>query len=251
MIVYSIHVFVRKAGSLFIKIGNQIIKFSNKIYQPQQSLFEKNKKEWYRIKGDENLRVNYNLTEDSIVFDIGGFKGDWCAEVAVRYSPTIFVFEPVKEFYNSLINRFNKNKKIKILEYGLASNNSKIEIAVMSEASSVFRNNNSAHYVSCKEYVDFKDINEFIFENNIAHIDLMKINIEGGEYDLLESLISSGGIKKIDNVQVQFHDFVENAESRMKEIKKKLNETHELTYEYIFVWENWKLKTAPFKSARE
>ena len=46
----------------------------------------------------------------------------------------------------------------------------------------------------------------------------------------------------IANIQVQFHDFVLDAESRMKSIQADLRKTHELTYQYDFVWENWKLK---------
>ena len=45
------------------------------------------------------------------------------------------------------------------------------------------------------------------------------------------------------NIQVQFHDFIiQNAEERMINIQRKLELTHELTYQYVFVWENWKLK---------
>jgi hypothetical protein len=41
---------------------------------------------------------------------------------------------------------------------------------------------------------------------------------------------------------VQFHDFVPNAEPRMRQIQQALAETHELTYAYPFVWENWRRK---------
>lgn len=38
---------------------------------------------------------------------------------------------------------------------------------------------------------------EFFNQHQIHNIDLMKINIKGGEYDLLEHLIESVDIKKI------------------------------------------------------
>ena len=45
------------------------------------------------------------------------------------------------------------------------------------------------------------------------------------------------------NLQIQFHDFIiDNAEERMKNIQNKLSKTHEITYQYNFVWENWKIK---------
>jgi len=66
--------------------------------------------------------------------------------------------------------------------------------------------------------------------------------IEGGEYDLLEHLIKTKYIKRIKNLQVQFHDFVDQAQERMDNIQKELSKTHQLTYQYLFVWENWERK---------
>lgn len=70
----------------------------------------------------------------------------------------------------------------------------------------------------------------------------MKINIEGGEYQVIPALIDSGFIKNIRDIQVQFHDFIENAMAQRSEIRNRLKETHYLTYDYLFVWENWRLK---------
>ena len=70
-------------------------------------------------------------------------------------------------------------------------------------------------------------------------VDLMKINIEGGEYDGLDKLVGTGLIKGIKSIQVQFHDFVPDAEKRVKDIHDKLQVTHIPTYQYEFVWENW------------
>ena len=69
----------------------------------------------------------------------------------------------------------------------------------------------------------------------------MKVNIEGGEYDLLEGLIENGLTARIRNIQVQFHDFVPNAYERMKNIQLSLSKTHKITYQFEFVWENWEL----------
>jgi cell wall assembly regulator SMI1 len=83
---------------------------------------------------------------------------------------------------------------------------------------------------------------DFVSENRIRHIDLMKVNIEGGEYDLLEHVIATGLIHRVENIQVQFHDFFPDAVRRMAKIHDELTKTHYLTYQYRFVWENWRLK---------
>lgn len=70
----------------------------------------------------------------------------------------------------------------------------------------------------------------------------MKINIEGGEYELIEHFIESEFVKEIRDIQVQFHDFIPDAGVRMKKIQEELKNTHFLTYQYEFVWENWRRK---------
>jgi len=71
----------------------------------------------------------------------------------------------------------------------------------------------------------------------------MKINIEGGEYDLLSYIIGKGLHKSIKNIQVQFHK-VDGLlwEVRSTSIQRQLMKTHELTWQTPFVWENWSLK---------
>ena len=90
--------------------------------------------------------------------------------------------------------------------------------------------------------MQFIKIDDFLNEHNIRSVNLIKINIEGGEYDLLEHIIDSGEISIFENIQVQFHDFVPHASERMLKIQKELIKTHYLTYQYEFVWENWKRK---------
>jgi len=70
----------------------------------------------------------------------------------------------------------------------------------------------------------------------------MKINIEGGEYEIIPYLIVSGHIKNIKQLQIQFHNFIPDSLNRMKSIQNDLSLTHIQTFSYEFVWENWVLK---------
>jgi hypothetical protein len=72
---------------------------------------------------------------------------------------------------------------------------------------------------------------------------VLKINIEGAEYVLLQYIISKGLHKNIRNLQVQFHLIEgQNCEELYSLIASALSETHELTWRYPFVWENWRRK---------
>lgn len=71
----------------------------------------------------------------------------------------------------------------------------------------------------------------------------MKINIEGGEYNLVKKLIDSDLIEKIKYLQIQFHNFVENSEQKRQNLRFKLTRTHIEMWNYEFVWESWRLKS--------
>ncbi len=192
---------------------------------------------WFKANGDETHRLNYDLNEQSVVFDIGGYKGEFARELFCKYGATIFVFEPIKEFYAIAEARFSNNTKVKVFNYGLGAISSKAFITLEDNSSSLHGKGNN------KVEIEIKSFNDFIAEQNITHIDLAKLNIEGAEYELLQSIIDANNRVKIKNIQVQFHDFViENAKEKMNALQAQLSTTHALTYQYEFVWENWQLK---------
>lgn len=208
-------------------------KIKNKIWPSKQS---QRVKPWFKVKGDKTLRLNYDLNENSTVFDMGGFEGQWASDIFSKYLCDILIFEPFIPFALDIRERFQKNSKVKVFDFGLGNGDISLDLFADSDSTSTFKKKGSAHSIRIKQ------ASTFIKENNIGFIDLMKINIEGGEFDLLEELIESDLIKNIDNIQVQFHDFVPNAYSRMRAIQAMLSKTHELTYQFEFVWENWRLK---------
>ncbi len=47
---------------------------------------------WIKADGDNTLRLEYQLNEDSIVFDLGGFRGDWTDRIFTKYECIILHF---------------------------------------------------------------------------------------------------------------------------------------------------------------
>ena len=203
---------------------------------------EINKEKWNAdINNEKKLRYDYDLNDHSTVIDVGGYEGDFASEIYSRYRCTVFVFEPVSKYVTYLSQRFKNNNSIKIIPRGLGAKNESLTINVMDEASS-YNRAASIHKKSTEEIISILDALEFIKENNINKVDLIKINIEGAEYDLLDRLIELKYIPACVNLQIQFHDFYPNFQSRYSKIKSELEKTHKLTYSYPFVWENWQLK---------
>lgn len=189
---------------------------------------------WKYAKGDATLRLNYALNSHSLVYDVGGYKGEWATEISELYACKIDIFEPVKSFYTKLDSMFKDNNHIVVYPYGLAGENRTEKIGVDWEASSIFKPGEKT------EKIKLVDIAKTI---DTKTVDLMKINIEGGEYELLNKLCDTAQISQVVNIQVQFHDFVPNAIGRRRSLQKRLENTHHLTYCYPFIWENWERNT--------
>lgn len=111
---------------------------------------------WFKIRGDENLRINYDLNEKSIVFDVGGYMGDFTYQINKKYN--IYVFEPISEFYNIIKVRFEKQKNIKVYNFGLLSYDDDTTLFINDNASSVY----SKSINTIKEQIYLKSISEFI-----------------------------------------------------------------------------------------
>lgn len=215
---------------LVAQIGGGCSRLSRMLHQTTQ---EKRVIPWFDAHGDTTHRVDYDLNESSVVIDLGGFEGEWASNIFSRYCCTIHIFEPVPRFAETIRKRFAKNPRIHLHPVGISHYDHVSLFHVDADSSSAFRRGTSAVPLQLMDAVSF------FTHAGLSQIDLMKINIEGGEYDLLETLVSTNYIARFRNIQVQFHDFVPNAFQRMRAIQDSLKRTHQLTFQYEFVWENW------------
>ncbi len=216
----------------------KILNYVYRLYITKDPLIVSHRK-WVKDKAD-HLILDYNLSENSIVFDLGGYQGNWTNDIYNKYRCNIIVFEPVLSFYKNIKKRFEFNDKIKIYNCGLSNTNKNTKIFLNKDASTVFDEGKQGKNLGF-EIITLVDIIDVIKKHNIQKIDLMKINIEGGEYEVLPRLIDSDYVKLCKNLQIQFHRFVKNAESMRNDIRLALTRTHHLTYDYPWIYENWEL----------
>jgi len=205
---------------------------------------EKRVKKWQDADNDVRLRTDYpKLNQDSLVLDLGGFYGDFAIHMNQKYGAHCHIFEVIPDLCNRISKAINGNPKLHLHRFGLAKSTREERLFLAQEGSSIFshRANNKGDEI----FISLQDASVWL-DSNISGvmIDLIKINIEGGEYELLEHLITTGKINQIKNIQVQFHeDVIPNAQHRMESIQKNLSKTHSLTFQEIFIWENWELKS--------
>ena len=174
------------------------------------------------------MRYDYPLNEDSLVFDVGGFNGEFAKGIVDKYGCKVHLFEPV--FWNTI----PEIPGVRVNKYGLAGSNTARGLHIKGNATSLFGRGvvYDAEFVTLKDYMAINDIN---------FIDLIKINIEGMEYELLCNMVNSGLMSKINHIQVQFHKLPEQ-ESFRDLVCEDLSITHKLDWGYDWIWESWSKK---------
>lgn len=193
---------------------------------------------WRESDGDNTLLLNFSLTSKDIVYDIGGYHGDWSSAISQKYGSTINIFEAVPAFAELCSKRFNDFDNVNVFSYGLGAKAQKLPI-YLSDNSSSMTKRVGKHSVSA----DIRPFNFVLGENKSNQkISLVKINIEGGEYDLLDYILLQGYAKYIKTFLIQFHDFIPNADSRRENIRVQLSQTHVESWSYDYIWEVWSIK---------
>ncbi|MFO1183649.1 MAG: FkbM family methyltransferase [Bauldia sp.] len=201
---------------------------------------------WMADGGDAGLRFNYALTRDSVVLDLGGYSGQFASDLYARMPCRLLIFEPVHAFFTAIQRRLEKNGDIAVYPFGLAGRTRKERVQVRGDATSIFSPDRG---LAPTEEIELVDIVSFLDQHRLLEIDLIKINIEGGEYELLERLIESGAIHRLRSVQVQFHDVAPDSLAKMVAIRRGLEVSHRCDYSYQFVWESWTRKVPDAQQA--
>lgn len=206
--------------------------------EPWSKLFYTAFRQW-RADGMEQVRMQFDgLGPQSVVFDVGGFQGNWAADIHARYGAWVHVFEPHPVFAAQIRARFAGNARIVIHDHALGSTAGTLTLSDDGDASSSFRK--ATQTVTGR----IEPVAAFFAGSDIPRIDLMKMNIEGGEYDLLPALAEAGILPRIGILQVQFHLYAQDDIARREAIRATLAKTHACDWSYDFVWEQWTLRTS-------
>jgi FkbM family methyltransferase len=191
-------------------------------------------RKWFNNNGDYTHNITYNLNENSIVMDLGGYTGVWAKQIIDKYNPNMYIIEPVPDFYNQMVSKFSNNNKVKLLNIAVGCENKNNVIYINGDSTSANLTNGKSIDVK------FKTIDTILNENNLSQVDLIQINIEGDEYPLLEYMLNNGSINRFKNIQIQFHLGIEGDIKRRDKIREGLiNNGFKINFDYPFVWESW------------
>lgn len=144
--------------------------------------------------------IDWPLDKSSVVVEVGGYKGRWALQIAERYSPRLYVFEP--QFWAVEVCRAVLGDRAHVLGYGLGATSQVLPMEHEETDGCTFVTvGPRAHFGELRE------IAEAFIELEIANIDLMLINIEGYEYQLIPHMLDAH-IYPL-RLMVQFHTFAD------------------------------------------
>ena len=151
----------------------------------------------------EYSNSGFDINDSDIVIDIGAHIGLF-ALFASQFCKQgkIFCFEPIKENYELLVENINSNKIKNIIPFNFA---------VSKEADSVkiFLNDDYSGHSMFLETNNFvivksKSLLDIFSENNIQECNFLKLDCEGAEYDIINSL-PSDFLNKIKKSVIEYH----------------------------------------------
>ena len=204
---------------------------------PWKGVFYDAFRTWRRQNGQARLVQYQDLGPGDVVFDVGAYKGEWTDTVLGQQpAAQMHLFEPHPGFAEALEQKFVGRDHVHVHELAIGSTTGTMELSDAGDASSSVADHGRAFEAKTMS------VSDFFTHTPVDRIALMKVNIEGGEYDLLPALIESGDITKIDRLQVQFHLFEPDMKALRDDIRARLETTHHCVWSYPFVWEEWQLR---------
>ncbi|MBY0425693.1 MAG: FkbM family methyltransferase [Cytophagales bacterium] len=154
----------------------------------------------------ENKFKDYEI---KMIFDVGGNVGQSIIEFKKHFpKATIYSFEPVKSTFDKLKVESSKFANVFCNHFGMGSSPGQLEIFIeqFSFWNSILPVDGGAQGAS-KETINIRTVDDFMNENKIIEIDLLKTDTEGFDLEVLKGATNALRNKSINFIfsEVGFH----------------------------------------------
>ena len=165
----------------------------------------------------------FQLPENPVVVDIGGYVGDFSVYAAKRLNARkVVVAEPTDENFRILIKNIGNNKLEEIvspIKTGVGNDN-ELHLNVDKKDKEEIHASSYLYEGEEKRVVPCATLSEILEDNELTRVDLLKVDCEGCEYDIFSS-VEDGTLEKISNIVFEFHP-IEGFEIKLDRILERL-----------------------------
>lgn len=193
--------------------------------------------EQFSSKGYKSfLYSNLDVGVSDLVLVLGGFRGVSMSEYRNLFDCHVIAVEPIPKYASLLRRTFQFDSKVKIFEFAVSDQDGTLELGLEGETTGVNATS------TLKLQVQTREISDFL--TGLARFPkVIEMNIEGGEYPCLQSLLETGMIENIETLLIQFHRYGISDELSRAQIRISLERSHVCVFEFPWVWERWDRKT--------
>lgn len=152
---------------------------------------------------DSKYKDYVDVEEDDVVIDIGFNYGVFAIKSLYNKASKIYGFEPSQKAYNVCKKIYTDKDKIELFNFAVGGNNGKV---VFKQGKSSLT---SSTYGDVEDFetsyeVDVIKLTDFLFFHKIDKIDFLKVDCEGSEYEIFDS-IPDDIFSNIKKIHVEFH----------------------------------------------
>lgn len=187
---------------------------------------------WIALRGDDRVHQSLRLRPGDLVIDVGAFEGEFTKLVRSQFDAEVIAVEPVPEFASTLREVFSDDPAVEVVTAALGGTSGTTTLHTAADGTSAWVGGESSIDVP------LLDVSDLVGGRSVV---LLKINAEGAEFDVLTRLVTTGQIRQIDSILVQFHKFVPGAPAKRKTLRRQLRQTHRCALNLPWVWELWRL----------
>lgn len=157
--------------------------------------------------GELTILEKLATLESKVIIDGGANIGGYSTHASRLMSDAqIYAFEPVKSTYDNLIQNTSSFQNVEAIHNGLYLEKCSKEINIFPSHthSSIYDIEGLSYESHSKETISLINGDEFLNEYNIEEVDLLKIDVEGAEYDALLGFEESLNNRRIRAIQFEY-----------------------------------------------
>jgi FkbM family methyltransferase len=182
-------------------------------------------------------QIFYNIKEESICFDCGMHIG-LISDIFLQMGAVVHAFEPNRHLFEMLKYKYKNAENITLNNAAVSDQSGELDFYTTGSENGNYLaalQGSSVYSVEvlpqdCKYKVKAIDLCEYIREHIASQnkrIYILKLDIEGAEFDILPKLIETGMYKYADYIFVEEHArFFDNGDERLSNVKSLIKENN-------------------------